>query len=391
MTAQQVFQLDAWKKRRPGFTLVELLVVIVIIGILAGMVMYTLAGAQQDAKAARTRGTIKKINDIILARWEEFRYRGVKINIPESFLDPYQDSMGQWHVRVNPREGARARLIVMRDVMRMELPDRYSDILYTPTRYRVAANTTDTDPSNDVLVDPINREIPGTYQMYRRKMVMQPDALTVTNPWPAAAAVGATGTLRPTIANQGAELLYQIVSASNYNGASALEYFRPTEIGDTDDDGFPEFIDAWGNPIRWIRWPAGISSPMNDMLAPDPMDPLKVDWKWNTTEAPWLLVPLVVSAGPDGSFDTVFDFDPSSGNACVDPAPGVSAGLICYATNTWTGATPGTSVYTTQPPYYFPNPYVSVSGVRLGQAMDLDGDGIDGSTDNISNYELLLQ
>ena len=40
---------------RPSFTLVELLVSIAIIGVMAGMVMYTLAGAQQDSLRTRTR------------------------------------------------------------------------------------------------------------------------------------------------------------------------------------------------------------------------------------------------------------------------------------------------------------------------------------------------
>ncbi|MEO8272393.1 MAG: type II secretion system protein, partial [Aureliella sp.] len=50
---------------RPSFTLVELLVSIAIIGIMAGMVLYTLAGAQQDALRTRTRGTIDKINAVM--------------------------------------------------------------------------------------------------------------------------------------------------------------------------------------------------------------------------------------------------------------------------------------------------------------------------------------
>jgi prepilin-type N-terminal cleavage/methylation domain-containing protein len=391
------------KKRlcKPSFTLVELMVVIAIIGVLAGMILYTLAGAQRDSLTARTQGTIKKINDIVLPRWEEFRYRAVKINVPQAFLVP-QMRNGAWHVPISAREGARARMIALRDVMRMELPDRYTDILYPPVMYRVGAYTADNygptpDTSNDDIVAPFDREIPGQFQTYRRKMVTEPTgagALPLTmNPYPATAPVAPVGTLRPSPANQGAELLYEIVSNSTYQGSSALEYFRPSEIGDTDGDGYGEFLDAWGRPIQWIRWPAGYPSPLNDTSTPDPMDPLRTDWRWSNSsgQKPWMLVPLIISAGPDGVFDIVFDFESSTNAPCVNPSP--PYGALSYATNVWTGNTdPGspTGIQRKNGPYYFPDPYFAVSGVSPGAYFDQFGDG-DGSLDNISNYELVLQ
>lgn len=33
--------------------------------------------------------------------------------------------------------------------------------------------------------------------------------------------------------------------------------FRDNEVRDTDGDGLPEFIDAWGEPIQFYRWPIG--------------------------------------------------------------------------------------------------------------------------------------
>ncbi len=115
---------------RRGLTLVELMIVMAIMGILAGMILYTLAGAQRDALTARTQGTIKKLNDVILSRWEEYRYRSVRLDIPSSFLIPKQLPGVGWSVAISPREGARVRMIALRDLMRMEMPDRYTDLLY---------------------------------------------------------------------------------------------------------------------------------------------------------------------------------------------------------------------------------------------------------------------
>ena len=50
---------------RTAFTLVELMVVIVILSILAGLVVGALRGAQQDTLAAKTRSTIAKIDSIL--------------------------------------------------------------------------------------------------------------------------------------------------------------------------------------------------------------------------------------------------------------------------------------------------------------------------------------
>ncbi len=65
------------KRDLRGFTLVELLVVIGLIGFMSSMIMYALLGAQTDARVARTRSTIQKLNEVILQQWEEYRYRPV--------------------------------------------------------------------------------------------------------------------------------------------------------------------------------------------------------------------------------------------------------------------------------------------------------------------------
>jgi hypothetical protein len=38
--------------------------------------------------------------------------------------------------------------------------------------------------------------------------------------------------------------------------------FTDREVADTDNDGLPEFIDAWGNPLQFFRWPLLYHSPI---------------------------------------------------------------------------------------------------------------------------------
>lgn len=404
----------------PSFTLVELLIAITIMGIMIGMVLYTLAGARRDSLTARTKGTIKKLNEIVIARWEEFRYRAIKVNVPDGVLVPSLD-LGPGNpmmAPLSPREGARMRMIILRDVMRMEFPDRFTDITTSPCFYKAAVFTGDNvPPYANTYIDSsieLDRTIPSVYNTFRRKLGlgsftgnMLATAPITTVP------VGSRPASFPSETLQSAEMLYMLIANSNYNGANGLEFFRPSEIADTDDDGFPEFIDAWGNPILWIRWPAGYGvvnsstlsasqiassrppdSVLNDRSVPDPMDPLHTDWRWTHpgftgVSKPWMLIPLIISSGPDGYFDVHFD----------DPAPA----QINYGMQTWTLGGTGSPAHAAGPtPYSFPDPYVNYydttgpSAVEarggIGEWVDGDSDpNTFGAQDNITNYGLLLE
>lgn len=402
-------------RARPSFTLIELLIVITVIGIMAGMVLYTLAGAQRDAAVARTEATIRKLNEIILARWEEFRYRSVTIHLPQDALQTFAIG-SQKQTILSPREGARLRMLVLRDTMRMEFPDRYTDILYPPTKYNVATWTADNgtphnNTSNDIGV-PLEREVPSVYNNLRRRLIT-----TGTLPSKIGAAVPVTpptGALNPGITTeyQGAELLYQIVAITNFEGSNALEHFRQSQIGDVDGDGMPEFLDGWGNPIRWIRWPVGYGDvnpssftpaqlsadpdlpnrvrpgdyQLNDKTVPDPMDPLRTDWRWTlstfSAQRPWMLVPLIISAGADGEFDIQFD----------------EATPVVYADDGWPGPTDSVGhfvggKYYWIDPYrgYYNNSTGAIEQGGLGQWFDERAPSPYGAVDNITNYAQIMQ
>ena len=125
--------------------------------------------------------------------------------------------------------------------------------------------------------------------------------------------------------------------------------FDQSQIADTDEDGLNEFVDAFGVPIKWIRWPTGyqiggknypdmLNSGIVDQATQsvsvdsEPYDRIKADPGWRTTNTnlrPGVFPPpLVVSAGPDGFFGLNFREIDRYASPVVNPRwplPGVTS------------------------------------------------------------------
>lgn len=233
-------------KQRTGFTLIEMLVVVMIITMLAGLTLSAVGSARNAAAAARTRATIEKINRVVMKHYASYQYRKVNIDITSD---------------MSKKDVAREKLNALRVLIRQEMPDRKSDV--TSLKYK-------------------NKTKPAITQMFSSKCD--------------------TGTEE----YMAAELLYMQVMADPVGAGM----FSEGEIGDYDQDGLPEFLDGWGRPIRYILWPAGFfgnnncesdlqvtTVTNNAKFVHDPFDTANIE---PGTPA---LYPLIFSAGPDGIYD----------------------------------------------------------------------------------------
>ena len=221
---------------RRGFTLVELLITVSIIGIMASMVLFAMFQATEAAKAQKTRALITKLNSIIMQRYDSYRTRRVPFHFPEVSQESKDKQLASKQI-------AKGRVDCLRDLMRMEMPDRWSDVWDGPVAPMPHALPPDVLPAYGGFQ--ISR--PAVSEAYLRKFQAIMGAAFM---WPPPNNV---------IDYQGAECLYMIVMEAIAQEGDAREFFKAGDIADTDGDGFPEFVDAWGTPIDSSAGPPAIS------------------------------------------------------------------------------------------------------------------------------------
>jgi prepilin-type N-terminal cleavage/methylation domain-containing protein len=253
---------------RRGFTLVELMITMAIIVILSALVAVAMGGAQESARVSHTRAVIARLHTLIMDRYESYRSRRLPI---QSTSVSGNDS---------PLVAAMARCKAVRELMRMELPDRWTDI--------------------DMNDPPVVLKSPTTaYLAYQNAYKA---ALTQN-------AAAGQNTLDPTY--QGADCLYWIVTMGLEEN-DVLENFSQSDIGPdpkNSNSGLLCFLDSWGNPIQFLRWAPGFTSPMQPNIPTDPdqTDPTGVygtpSGSTSGGTLSYALYPLIYSAGPDGYYD----------------------------------------------------------------------------------------
>lgn len=260
-------------EHRRGFTLAELMVVIMIIAVIASALLVAVAGARESARTARTKAIITTIHEFIMQRWDSYASRPIPAYKPLGSGSPTAFHLG--------------RLDAMRELIRMEMPERFSDIRRPPPSPLPSPYTP--KAANRVLRAP-----PALSRRYLRRFTKEPKA-----------------------EHESAECLYLLLESIEEGGNAALDSFGSSEVGDVDNDGFPEILDAWGHPIYWLRWaPAYSPSPAqygppdpkktpDPKFSPDPLDYMKVHHLLQDADAsndPYALTPLIYSAGADAKY-----------------------------------------------------------------------------------------
>ena len=115
---------------------------------------------------------------------------------------------------------------------------------------------------------------------------------------------GATAAaLSPSSTVADAECLFMIVMQGGLGDCLDCAGLSSIPVGDTDNDGAQEFLDAWGEPIRYVLWPGGFElppgQPFFDTKRPFDDGPLA-----NPDRPGGVMRPLLFSGGPSKKSST---------------------------------------------------------------------------------------
>lgn len=283
---------------RPGFTLIELAIVMVIIGILIALVLVAIRSGVRSAEAKATIALIVKLDEMMNDRVDAVLNLPVDVP-PIRFNEPLpavqalaavysaksvDPDTGAVVPRLNP---ARALAIATYDRLRSLFPDVFF--------------VQDRAPTATAGVYPLNFAALPFRGSYAVPLGADGDAVPVTGVYGATyeAAGGlyaqlgyhpegydgadnngdgfiddaAEGLAKLSAAEQAvvrtrlgrhthktarAELLYAtLVYGESGLGGTGFnpDEFTSREVQDTDGDGLLEFVDAWGEPLQYYRWP----------------------------------------------------------------------------------------------------------------------------------------
>ena len=243
---------------RRGFTLIELLVVLGIIAFLASVLGVTISGFLTSAKEAQTLATLRKIDGLIAERQQgltqffdsrEFRkrvddfHKSLKDGDPANGVPPLVEIARDFSVIIGKKE-----------LLRESLPQRFVELIDAQDVNGVFV------AGGDGIPDQIQRD--EAYSVVR--WGIDPSD-SVNKPWADTNGDGTpnVGDKFHRLETESAELLYLALTRFEQYGIppASVDDFTTAEVADTDGDGLPEFIDGWGQPLRFYRWPTRLIKP----------------------------------------------------------------------------------------------------------------------------------
>lgn len=398
---------------RNAFTLIEILVVLIILSILSAMVTTAVSGVRTTARESRTKRIISVVDSVIAEQYEQLRYRPLPVEIPSLYNFAPNGAVVGYEVLAD--ESARVRLMMLRDLQRMELPDRYTDITAPPAAMFAAASAV------VEVADQIVQSRADKSQRRLFQVAWYDTSLSLDNLPPKVTSYRSRLSGDETPEHQGAECLYLILSTSFVGGQPAIGAIPDANIGDTDDDGMPEILDGWGQPLQYVRWPVGFTPSITgsvpnvdfeitvDVEKPDDFDLFRADYAYVASEGPawvtdvknqgkkhrpWLMKPMIFSTGED-----------EEGGIALNPGdqPGLANSTFSYTASRWKwpidaahfGAEAlgrGTNDFPYVDPYLRrfveENPSDRLPGELLGASLAEWNRSAAQATDNITNYQL---
>ena len=222
---------------RRAISLVEVLVAVAVMLMLGSMAMAAASVASGSGKKVRTRAIIAKLDAIIMAQYASYAGRSVAAT----------------------SDAARGE--ALRTLAKGDLPDTWSTVATLAAK-------------SESELTPHQRAYVAVWKSVDQAQVV--------------------------VSNASPECLFLAVMHGGLADCLDCDSLR-IEVGDTDNDGMPEFLDAWNRPIGFVHAPSGLRLPFNSnanfFSSALPFDPVVAT---SLGAKGGLMRPLIVSAGTDG-------------------------------------------------------------------------------------------
>lgn len=262
---------------RAGFTLLELMIVIVIVGIIASIAAAAYINAMRTARVTATESMLRLVDDSLSDRLESFF-----ANVRGATVTASTDATNIATATGSSMNNARAKVIEKLERMRAAFPQEYREFM---------------------TIDPAGAEpVPGGYSFTTKGPITayQNAVMEVVNRHRnAGQAVDTPEYAKRLLENESAECLYLILRHYSREAMGTTIDDIPTRfIKDTDGDEMLEIVDAWERPVRFYRWPTDLLAYYIELEKSIPQEWLRVS---NIDSDATLLEDVWYS-------DTTFDF-----------------------------------------------------------------------------------
>jgi len=256
---------------RRGFSMLEMLGVIGIILLLLSLLTYTMGNVLRDAREKATLATIQKVDGMLRQRQEAFQRAMERAELQaavaftKSFArDAFPPEIDRF--LVDQASDRTWEVLARKTYFRAKFPQSFAEVCW----FDGAPGEPTIDDDGNSITD----RYPSTFTHYSGT----PDPLELgrgvnddLEPYATLLRTRFTNPASHNPETESSELLYLILTAADLFGVpnAGQDEFSSNEVSDTDGDGLLEFIDAWGRPLRFYRWPTRLLRSGEDAFTGD--------------------------------------------------------------------------------------------------------------------------
>lgn len=257
---------------RRGFSMLEMLGVIGIILLLLSLLTYVMGNVIRDAREKATLATIQKVDGMLRQRQEAFQraMERAELQAAVAFTKTFARNAFPPEIDkfvVDQASDRTWEVLARKTYFRAKFPQSFAEVCWFDGKPGVSGTDDDGNSVTDFYPSsfPYYPGIPDPLELGRGtgNDDLEPYATLLRTRF--------TTPARHNPETESSELLYLILTAGDLFGVpnAGQDEFSSNEVSDTDGDGLLEFVDAWGQPLRFYRWPTRLLRSGEDAFTGD--------------------------------------------------------------------------------------------------------------------------